>query len=155
MSDPLCDLIAAVATEHQIDDDSPRGGWFCTCGREFLMDDDDFQSWDEHLAGAVVAELETHYQLVPKSEPYQQLFGIPRRTVIIGFDGKRLGLAEEWAVERSTRNGRELLGDCPECDKEATYDEKRLADHYRDKLAADQNASVVHRYVTDWKADDE
>ena len=57
MSD-LRTLISDIAIEHQIDDDHPNGGWICTCGREYLIDNPaTFQSWDEHLADAVIAEL--------------------------------------------------------------------------------------------------
>lgn len=58
MSDNLRDLISDIAVDHQIDDDSPHGGWLCTCGREFLIDSPEtFQSWDGHLADEIIDQL--------------------------------------------------------------------------------------------------
>jgi len=54
--DTLRTRIQDIAIEHQIDHEIPsgrKGGWVCTCGREFPVDEN-FQSWPEHLIDLVI-----------------------------------------------------------------------------------------------------
>ena len=55
MSD-LHSRIAAVATNHQIDLEG-ADWWECSCGHRFSIHDDNYLTWDEHMADAVIAEL--------------------------------------------------------------------------------------------------
>ena len=59
MSDSLRDRITAVVSDHYVEDEGATW-WRCICGQAFYIPEDSYRSCEEHVADAVIAELQLH-----------------------------------------------------------------------------------------------